>query len=152
MKFKMLELEEKIWTNAGKIHCSPANLTVRKIRDEVNSPPSVQAPVDADRYQGVVTQWYSPLSLDEYTQIVWIDDWALLCHFSLYLIVIIAPNTYLSWVPCIFNKYVFVSLRSIETSLDELRASFHTTPKRSMLATWMVVSPPRSRVKNQRTS
>lgn len=47
--------------------CSPANLTVRKIRDEVSSPPSVQAPVDADRYQGVVTQWYSPLSLDEDT-------------------------------------------------------------------------------------
>lgn len=78
-------------------------------------------------------------------------DWWL-CHFSLYLIVIIAPNTHLSWIPCIFNKYAFVSLRSIETSLDELRASFHTTPKRSMLATWTVVSPPRSRVKNQRTS
>lgn len=80
MKFKMLELEEKIWADAGTIYCSPANLTVRKIRDEVNSPPSVQAPVDDDRYQGVVTQWYSPLSLHEYTQIVWIDDWALFEH------------------------------------------------------------------------
>lgn len=45
-----------------------------------------------------------------------------------------------------------MSLRSIEMSLDELRASFLTTPKRSTLATWVVVSPPRSLVKNQRTS
>lgn len=63
-----------------------------------------------------------------------------------------APNTHVSRVPWMFNKYVLVSLRSMETSLDEFRVSFLTTPKRSMLATWVVVSPPRSRVKNQRTS
>lgn len=33
-----------------------ANLTVRKILDDVSSPASVQAPVEADRYQGVTTQ------------------------------------------------------------------------------------------------
>lgn len=53
--------------------CSPANLTVRKIRDEGSSPPSVQAPVDADRYQGVVTHWYSPLSLDESKQLASVE-------------------------------------------------------------------------------
>lgn len=53
--------------------CSPANLTVRKIRGEGSSPPSVQAPVDADRYQGVVRQWYSPLSLDESKQLASVE-------------------------------------------------------------------------------
>lgn len=68
LKFKTLE-PNTIGTTEGAVHCSPANLTVRKIRDEVSSPPSVQAPVDADRYQGVVTQWYSPLSLEEDTSL-----------------------------------------------------------------------------------
>lgn len=59
--------------------CSPANLTVRKIRGEGSSPPSVQAPVDADRYQGVVRHWYSPLSLDESKQLASVERILLLC-------------------------------------------------------------------------
>lgn len=85
------------------------------------------------------------------TQVVGGDDSALFCG-------VVSPpprpspTTHLSWVPCMLNTYVFVSLRSTETSLEELRASFLTTPKRSTLASWVVVSLPRSRVKNQRTS
>lgn len=64
----MFEADQQTCTDGNTLHCSPANLTVRKMRGEASSPPSVQAPVDADRYQGVETQWYSPLSLEEYTQ------------------------------------------------------------------------------------
>lgn len=35
---------------------SPANRTVRKMRDDVSSAACVQAPVEADRYQGVARQ------------------------------------------------------------------------------------------------
>lgn len=63
----MVEAEQQTCSHGNALHCSPANLTVRKMRGEGSSPPSVQAPVEADRYQGVVTQWYSPLSLEEHT-------------------------------------------------------------------------------------
>ena len=45
-----------------------------------------------------------------------------------------------------------MSLRSIERSLDEFRSFVLRIPKRSMLATWIAVCPPRSLVKNQLTS
>lgn len=61
-------------------------------------------------------------------------------------------DTHLSCVPWTLSVYVCVSLRSTDRSLEELRVSLRTTPKRSTLATCAVVSPPRSRVKNQRTS
>lgn len=60
-----------VWSVIESItHASPANRTVRKIREDVRSPAWVQAPVEADRYQGVAMQWYSPLSLETHTHTV----------------------------------------------------------------------------------
>lgn len=72
----MFNLKCKSKPAPTQTHSSPANRTVRKILDDVSSPAWVQAPVEGDRYQGVATQWYSPLSLDttEHTHSPYNDD------------------------------------------------------------------------------